>query len=31
MHGQVASLNVSVAAGLCLFESRRRRGAGPSR
>lgn len=31
MHGQVESLNVSVAAGLCLFESRRRRGAGPSR
>lgn len=25
MHGQVASLNVSVAAGLCLYESRRRR------
>jgi 23S rRNA (guanosine2251-2'-O)-methyltransferase len=31
MHGQVESLNVSVAAGLCLFEARRRRGAGPSR
>jgi 23S rRNA (guanosine2251-2'-O)-methyltransferase len=31
MHGRVESLNVSVAAGLCLFESRRRRGAGPSR
>lgn len=31
MHGQVESLNVSVAAGLCLFESRRRRGARPSR
>ncbi len=31
MHGQVASLNVSVAAGLCLFESRRRRGAEQSR
>lgn len=28
MHGHVESLNVSVAAGLCLFESRRRRGAG---
>jgi len=29
MHGQVASLNVSVAAGVCLYESRRRRiGAG---
>lgn len=26
MHGQVTSLNVSVAAGLCLFEVRRRRG-----
>jgi 23S rRNA (guanosine2251-2'-O)-methyltransferase len=25
MHGQVESLNVSVASGLCLFESRRRR------
>ena len=25
MHGQVESLNVSVAAGLCLYESRRRR------
>lgn len=25
MHGSVASLNVSVASGLCLFESRRRR------
>jgi 23S rRNA (guanosine2251-2'-O)-methyltransferase len=31
MHGKVESLNVSVAAGLCLFESRRRRDAGPSR
>lgn len=35
MHGQVASLNVSVAAGICLYESRRRRprlgGAAPSR
>jgi len=31
MHGRVESLNVSVAAGLCLFEARRRRGAGPSR
>jgi len=29
MHGRVASLNVSVAAGVCLYESRRRRiGAG---
>jgi len=29
MHGQVASLNVSVAAGVCLYESRRQRiGAG---
>jgi 23S rRNA (guanosine2251-2'-O)-methyltransferase len=29
MHGQVASLNVSVAAGVCLYESRRLRlGAG---
>lgn len=27
MHGQVESLNVSVAAGICLFESIRRRGA----
>jgi len=25
MHGSVASLNVSVASGICLFESRRRR------
>jgi 23S rRNA (guanosine2251-2'-O)-methyltransferase len=25
MHGQVESLNVSVAAGLCVYESRRRR------
>jgi len=31
MHGQVESLNVSVAAGVCLYESRRRRGAPPSR
>ncbi len=32
MRGQVASLNVSVAAGICLYESRRRRdGAPPSR
>ncbi|MCX7891945.1 MAG: 23S rRNA (guanosine(2251)-2'-O)-methyltransferase RlmB [Burkholderiales bacterium] len=30
MHGRVESLNVSVAAGLCVYESRRRRGlAGP--
>jgi 23S rRNA (guanosine2251-2'-O)-methyltransferase len=29
MHGQVASLNVAVAAGLCLYESRRRRAGGP--
>jgi 23S rRNA (guanosine2251-2'-O)-methyltransferase len=29
MHGEVASLNVSVAAGICLYESRRRR-AGPA-
>ena len=28
MLGQVGSLNVSVAAGICLFESRRRRLAG---
>lgn len=28
MHGSVASLNVSVASGVCLFESRRRRAAG---
>jgi 23S rRNA (guanosine2251-2'-O)-methyltransferase len=27
MHGSVASLNVSVASGVCLFESRRRRSA----
>jgi 23S rRNA (guanosine2251-2'-O)-methyltransferase len=27
MHGRVASLNVAVAAGLCLYESRRRKGA----
>jgi 23S rRNA (guanosine2251-2'-O)-methyltransferase len=25
MHGAVESLNVSVAAGVCLFEARRRR------
>jgi len=25
MHGSVDSLNVSVAAGVCLFEARRRR------
>jgi 23S rRNA (guanosine2251-2'-O)-methyltransferase len=25
MHGSVESLNVSVAAGICLFEARRRR------
>jgi len=25
MHGSVESLNVSVSAGLCLFESRRQR------
>jgi len=32
MHGQVDSLNVATAAGLCLYESRRRRGPpGPSR
>ena len=31
MHGQVESLNVSVAAGVCLYESRRRRGVVPSR
>lgn len=31
MHGQVASLNVAVAAALCLYESRRRRGPAPSR
>jgi 23S rRNA (guanosine2251-2'-O)-methyltransferase len=32
MHGQVESLNVSVAAGLCLYESRRQRSpAGASR
>jgi len=31
MHGQVESLNVSVAAGVCLYESRRRRGVPPSR
>jgi 23S rRNA (guanosine2251-2'-O)-methyltransferase len=33
MHGEVASLNVAVAAGLCLYESRRRRAGapGPSR
>ncbi len=29
MRGQVASLNVAVAAGLCLYESRRRRAAAP--
>jgi 23S rRNA (guanosine2251-2'-O)-methyltransferase len=29
MHGQVESLNVGVAAGLCLYESRRRRSAPP--
>jgi 23S rRNA (guanosine2251-2'-O)-methyltransferase len=28
MHGSVTSLNVSVASGVCLFESRRRRSAG---
>jgi 23S rRNA (guanosine2251-2'-O)-methyltransferase len=28
MHGGVGSLNVSVAAGICLFEARRQRGAG---
>ena len=28
MHGSVASLNVSVASGVCLFESRRRRAGG---
>jgi 23S rRNA (guanosine2251-2'-O)-methyltransferase len=28
MHGSVASLNVSVASGLCLFESRRQRSTG---
>ena len=28
MHGSVASLNVSVASGVCLFESRRQRAAG---
>jgi 23S rRNA (guanosine2251-2'-O)-methyltransferase len=26
MHGSVASLNVSVASGICLFEARRQRG-----
>jgi 23S rRNA (guanosine2251-2'-O)-methyltransferase len=31
MHGQVASLNVAVAAALCLYESRRRRAPAPSR
>lgn len=31
MAGSVASLNVSVAAGVCLFESRRRRSAAPPR
>jgi 23S rRNA (guanosine2251-2'-O)-methyltransferase len=31
MFGQVESLNVSVAAGICLYESRRRRGGPPSR
>jgi tRNA G18 (ribose-2'-O)-methylase SpoU len=25
MHGSVASLNVSVASGICLFETRRQR------
>ena len=30
MHGQVESLNVSVAAGVCLFEGRRRRSAAAS-
>jgi 23S rRNA (guanosine2251-2'-O)-methyltransferase len=30
MHGAVASLNVSVASGICLFEARRRRAAGSS-
>lgn len=29
MHGSVESLNVSVAAGICLFEARRRRSCGP--
>jgi 23S rRNA (guanosine2251-2'-O)-methyltransferase len=28
MHGSVASLNVSVASGVCLFESRRRHSGG---
>jgi 23S rRNA (guanosine2251-2'-O)-methyltransferase len=27
MHGSVESLNVSVSAGICLFEARRQRGA----
>ena len=31
MAGSVASLNVSVASGVCLFESARRRGPGPRR
>jgi 23S rRNA (guanosine2251-2'-O)-methyltransferase len=31
MHGQVESLNVSVATGICLYESRRRRGSPPTR
>ena len=31
MLGQVGSLNVAVAAGVCLYESRRRRTAAPSR
>jgi 23S rRNA (guanosine2251-2'-O)-methyltransferase len=26
MHGSVESLNVSVSAGICLFEARRQRG-----
>jgi 23S rRNA (guanosine2251-2'-O)-methyltransferase len=30
MHGQVESLNVSVAAGVCLYESRRQRAGGPA-
>jgi 23S rRNA (guanosine2251-2'-O)-methyltransferase len=30
MHGRVESLNVSVAAGLCLYESRRQRAGGPT-
>jgi tRNA G18 (ribose-2'-O)-methylase SpoU len=29
MAGQVESLNVSVAAGICLFETRRQRGLQP--